>query len=67
MYAVAELFEDLKERRLRHEEILEIRKRVLGLEHPDTLQSMKAIASSYDEIKQLDKLSMLEIVSGNKS
>lgn len=62
MYTVAELLEDLEERKRRHEEILEIRKKVLGLEHPETLQSMKKVGSSVDEVKQLQKSSMLECV-----
>jgi hypothetical protein len=44
-----------------NEECLEIRKRVLGLEHPDTLRSMNNLAATYNGLgRWMEALKMNE-------
>ena len=42
-----------------HKETLEIRKRALGPEHPDTLQSMNGLASSYRSLGRTKQAAQL--------
>ena len=43
-----------------HKETLEIRKRALGPEHPDTLQSMNNLAVSYRSLGQTNETAQLD-------
>lgn len=42
------------------QETLEIRIRILGEEHPDTLRSMRDLARSYGELRRYQKAVQLE-------
>ena len=50
-----------------HEQCLEIRRRVLGAEHPDTLWSMNALAMTYDRMgRSIEAMKMHEQMSGDQ-
>jgi len=49
----------MKEAAQLHEELLEIRKRALGPEHPDTLQSMNGLAASYSSLGRTKEAAQL--------
>jgi tetratricopeptide (TPR) repeat protein len=46
---------------LQHERALEIRRKVLGEEHPETLDAMSNLALVYQEQGQLDKAELLDV------